>query len=284
MALSREKRVGLTVLLALTVLGILVAFLGRMRLGSPGYTVLVDFRYVDSLKPLAPVLYGGGVKVGEVDHLAMVEGKVRVKLHIYKAYQLPKNSVVTIHTSGILGEKYVQISAGDIAMGVVEKNTVIAGLDPGSLDRTLQKVEALTDFLEPLLTDPKFKKGVHGLLSGLSDLMNELSALVKDSSGDVRAAVKNLREMSEALRGRADEIKGILKSASGMINDANKDKFNRSLTSLDATLAKLDKALAHMDEKKGPMGMMMYDDETAQDLRELLRDLKKHPWKLLWKK
>jgi hypothetical protein len=30
--------------------------------------------------------------------------------------------------------------------------------------------------------------------------------------------------------------------------------------------------------------MMVYDDETAENLRELLRDLKRHPWKLLWKK
>ena len=284
MAWTREKRVGLTVLVTMLALGALVAFLGRMRLGSPGYTVLADFRYVDSLKPLAPVLYGGGVKVGEVDQLDMVDGKVRVKLHIYKSYQLPKDSIVTIHTSGILGEKYVQISAGDISKGVMEKDQIIVGLDPGSLDRTLQKVEALTDFLEPLLTDPKFKKGVHGVIASLNDLTGELSTLVHDSSGDVKIAVKNLREMSENLKGRTDELKGIFKSASGMINEANREKLTRSLASLDTTLSKLDKALAHMDEKKGPLGMMVYDDAAAEDLKDLLKDLKKHPWKLLWKK
>jgi hypothetical protein len=29
---------------------------------------------------------------------------------------------------------------------------------------------------------------------------------------------------------------------------------------------------------------LLKDDKVAQDLRDLIEDLKQHPWKLLWKK
>jgi len=30
--------------------------------------------------------------------------------------------------------------------------------------------------------------------------------------------------------------------------------------------------------------MLVFDEETGENLRTLLSDLKRHPWKLLWKK
>jgi phospholipid/cholesterol/gamma-HCH transport system substrate-binding protein len=282
--MTRELKVGLTVIAGLICAGLLVVFLGRIHFTSPGYPVLVDFRYVDSLKVGAPVLYGGGVKIGEVDGLSISKGLVRVSLHVDKGVQIPLDSVVTIHTSGILGEKYVQVAAGDATLGSLQPKAELIGVDPGSLDRTLQRVEALTDFLEPLLKDPKFKGSIELLLGTLNKTVDQLSHLVSDNSADLRSGVQNLKELSASLRARSEELKPILASASGMMNEKNKKAVEQSLESLQAFSLKLDKVLAQIDEKKGTVGMLLYDDETAENLRELLRDLKRHPWKLLWKK
>jgi phospholipid/cholesterol/gamma-HCH transport system substrate-binding protein len=255
-----------------------------MHFTSPGYPILADFRYVDSLKIGAPVLYGGGVKVGEVDGMDLSKGLVRVHLHIQKDVKIPKDSVITIHTSGILGEKYVQIGAGDEALGFLEPGSDILGVDPGSLDRTLQRVEALTDFLEPLLKDPKFKSSLQVLLGTMNRTVAELGHLVSDNSADLRTSVLNLKELSAGLKARSEELKPILASAQGMLNEKNRKSFEESMASIQSFTTKLDKILAQIDQKKGTIGMMVYDDETAENLRELLRDLKRHPWKLLWKK
>jgi phospholipid/cholesterol/gamma-HCH transport system substrate-binding protein len=282
--MTRELKVGLTVIAGLFCAGLLVVFLGRIHFTSPGYPVLVDFRYVDSLKVGAPVLYGGGVKIGEVDGLSISKGLVRVSLHVNQDVKIPLDSMVTIHTSGILGEKYVQVAAGDSSLGTLQPKAELLGVDPGSLDRTLQRVEALTDFLEPLLKDPKFKGSIQVLLGTLNKTVDELSHLVSDNSADLRSSVQNLKELSASLRARSDELKPILSSASGMLNEKNKKAVEESLASLQAFSLKLDKVLAQIDQKKGTVGMLLYDDETAENLRELLRDLKRHPWKLLWKK
>lgn len=284
MPMSREARVGLTALAGLAAACALVVFLGRFHITQPGYPISVRFRYVDSLKTAAPVLFGGGVKIGEVEDIAMEQGRVAVKIHVDRGVRIPADSVISIHTSGILGEKYVQVGAGDEAKGVMAEGSTVEGVDPGSLDRTLQKVEALTEFLEPLLADPKFRNGVQGLLAGMRKLTEDLGAMIGENRADVRASVKDLRSLTADLRSRTSELKPVIANASSILSDSNTKKVNHSLDSLDSSLTKLDKLLSQIDNKKGTVGLMVYDDEMGENLRSLLADLKRHPWKLLWKK
>lgn len=284
MPLSREARVGLTALAGLVATAALIVFLGRVHISSPGYKVLVKFRYVDSLKPAAPVLYGGGVKIGEVDRINMLDGRVAVRLHVNKGVRIPDNAVISIHTSGILGEKYVQVNAAADSPVFLTPGAVVEGVDPGSLDRTLQRVEALTDFLEPLLTDPKFRGGVQGVLAGLNRVVADLGSLVSENKADIRVAVKDLRQLTGDLRARTGELEPILKNAGKLLSDGNTKKAEASLASLESSLLKLDRLLAQIEAKKGTAGMLIYDNEAGENLRTLLSDLKRHPWKLLWKK
>jgi phospholipid/cholesterol/gamma-HCH transport system substrate-binding protein len=282
--MTRELRVGLTVIAGALCAAALVVFLGRIHFTSPGYPVLASFHYVDSLKEGAPVLYGGGVKIGEVDGIDIDNGLVRVHLHIRREVKIPLDSVITINTSGILGEKYIQVGAGDASQGVLAEGATVDGIDPGSLDRTLKRVEELADFMEPLMKDPKFKGSVQNLLGTMDKTVAELGHLVSDNSADLHTSVENLKELSAGLKARSDELKPILASAQGMVNEKNRKAVEASLASIQSFTDKLDKALAHIDQKKGTIGMMVYDDESAENLRDLLSDLKRHPWKLLWKK
>jgi phospholipid/cholesterol/gamma-HCH transport system substrate-binding protein len=284
MSLSQEARVGATALAGLAAACGLVVFLGQMHLTSPGYPVTIHFNYVDSLKTAAPVLYGGGEKIGEVDEITLDQGKVAVRIHVRRGVQIPLASVISIHTSGILGEKYVQVGAAPLDGGILADGAVVEGEDPGSLDRTLQKVEALTDFLQPLLADPKFRGGVENLLKGMSKLTDDLGAMIAENRTDVRQSVTNLKALTTDLRARSDELKPMLRNAGSILSDENTKKAQRGLDNLDDSLTKLDKILSEIDSKKGTVGMLVYDEETGENLRELLSDLKRHPWKLLWKK
>jgi phospholipid/cholesterol/gamma-HCH transport system substrate-binding protein len=284
MPMSREARVGLSALAGLVATGFLVVFLGRIHFTSAGYPLAARFSYVDSLKTQAPVLYGGGVKIGEVDGISIDAGRVLVSLHIEDGVRIPADSLISIHTSGILGEKYVQVSPGSDLENALAPGSKIEGIDPGSLDRTLQKVEALTAFLEPLLADPKFRGGVQNLLKGLDKVVADLGSLVSENRGDIRASVKDLKQLTGDLRARTSELQPVLKNAGKILSDANTKKVQGSLDNLEGSLAKLDRILTQIDNKKGTVGVLVYDEETGENLRTLLSDLKRHPWKLLWKK
>jgi len=45
----------------------------------------------------------------------------------------------------------------------------------------------------------------------------------------------------------------------------------------------LDAALQHVQAALGTIGGLYLDPKVYEDLRALLDDLKKHPWKMLWK-
>lgn len=277
MALNRVARVGLTGLIGLVCAGVLVVFLGNIRFGRAGYPVTALFNYVDSLKTSAPVLYGGGVAIGQVDGLSIENGRVAVALEINKGVRLPLDSEISIHTAGILGEKYVQIAAGHLALGVLAPGAVVEGVDPGSLDRTLQKVEALSDYLEPLLKNPQVLGGVQHVLAGMDKAAVDLDSMVLENRGDLRASLTDLRVLTRDLRQSAGQIKPL-------VSEGNIKKVQAGVDGLDAAVVKINGILDHVDQKKGTLGVLVFDDQTGENLRELLSDLKRHPWKLLWKK
>jgi phospholipid/cholesterol/gamma-HCH transport system substrate-binding protein len=284
MSLSRSARVGLTGLAGLVCAAALIVYLGDIHFARPGYRVTAMFNYVDSLKPSAPVLYGGGVKIGEVDALSIRDGRVAVDLNIRKDVRIPSDAEITIHTVGILGEKYVQVGAGGTSPDALQPGAVVEGADPGSLDRALQRVEALADYLEPLLKNPKIAGGVEGLLNGLGKATDHLNGMIDENRGDVRSAVTDLKALARELKRDSDSLSPAVRHAGTLLDDDNTRKIQRSLDTLDESLARLDHILAHIEDKKGAVGVLVFDDQTGDDLRDLLSDLKRHPWKLLWKK
>jgi len=77
------------------------------------YRVYAQFENIGGLKPRAPVK-SAGVLVGRVDEIQF-DSKTftaRVTLNVDRRYLFPKDSSVSILTSGLLGEQYVGLEAG----------------------------------------------------------------------------------------------------------------------------------------------------------------------------
>lgn len=77
------------------------------------YRVIAEFDNIGSLKVRAPVK-SAGVVVGRVDDIQFDSKKfaARVTMRIDKRYQFPKDTSVSILTSGLLGEQYLGLEAG----------------------------------------------------------------------------------------------------------------------------------------------------------------------------
>ncbi len=284
MGMTRSARVGLTTLAALVCAGGLAAFLGHLRLSRGGYPLTVVFGYVDSLKTAAPVLYGGGVDIGSVRAIELRDGQVAVVLDVRNGVRIPADSVVGIHTAGVLGEKYVEVAAGHASAGFLAPGAVVRGEDPGSLDRALRKVEALADAVEPLLRDPRTRGGVVHALRSLDKASDDLDAMVEENRADLRASVRNLRGLTADLDATAAQARPLVGRAARLLSEADITRMQDGIDRMDASLTKLDAMMAQIQSGKGALGMLVYDDRVGDDLRDLLEDLKTHPWKLLWKK
>jgi len=129
--------VGLFLVIGILALGYLSIQLGRVSfLGGRGYVVTVDFPSVGGLKAGSTVEIAG-VEIGRVDSIGLDNYQARVLLRVRNGVKLQEDSIASIKTKGLIGEKYVRISPGG-------SDKII---QPGG---KIREVEAPVDFEELL--------------------------------------------------------------------------------------------------------------------------------------
>jgi phospholipid/cholesterol/gamma-HCH transport system substrate-binding protein len=104
--------VGVFVLIGLLALGWMSVRLGRVDLlGTRGYVVSADFPSVGGLKAGSTIEIAG-VEVGRVDRIQLHDYQARVYMVIQPQIKLQDDSIASIKTKGLIGERYVRISPG----------------------------------------------------------------------------------------------------------------------------------------------------------------------------
>jgi phospholipid/cholesterol/gamma-HCH transport system substrate-binding protein len=104
--------VGLFLVLGILALGYLSVKLGRVSfLGGAGYVVTVDFPSVGGLKAGSAVEIAG-VEIGRVESIGLADYQARVTLRLHGDVKLQEDSIASIKTKGLIGEKYVRVSPG----------------------------------------------------------------------------------------------------------------------------------------------------------------------------
>ena len=110
--LDLELVVGIFMIVGVLCLGYLSIKLGKIDvLGRPGYEVYAIFSDIGGLRSGSPVVIAG-VDVGLVESIRLEDYEARVVLQINPGLQLHDDAVVSVKTRGLIGEKYIQISAG----------------------------------------------------------------------------------------------------------------------------------------------------------------------------
>jgi phospholipid/cholesterol/gamma-HCH transport system substrate-binding protein len=104
--------VGIFVILGIVALGYLSISLGQVSfLSGQGYQVTVDFPSVGGLKTGSSVEIAG-VEIGRVQSIGLADYQARVTLRLQVGIKLQEDSIASIKTKGLIGEKYIRISPG----------------------------------------------------------------------------------------------------------------------------------------------------------------------------
>ena len=108
-----ELIVGLFVLIGIIALSYISIKLGKMEwVGGGGYQVTAVFPGVAGLK-VGALVEIAGVEVGRVKSINLDEDyQARVLLDIDWGVELQEDSIASIKTKGLLGEKYVEVVPG----------------------------------------------------------------------------------------------------------------------------------------------------------------------------
>ena len=109
---NEEIAVGIFVLAGIACLVYLAVHLGEMQLFSRGYKVSADFDNISGLKVGASVEVAG-VDVGRVEKISITpDDRARVVLKLEPGLVLKGDTIASIRTKGIIGDKFIKLSMG----------------------------------------------------------------------------------------------------------------------------------------------------------------------------
>ncbi|MCG8553616.1 MAG: outer membrane lipid asymmetry maintenance protein MlaD [Desulfobacterales bacterium] len=137
---NKEFYVGVFIIIGIVCAGYLTIVLGGVPMFSPkGYTLYAYFSSVSGLKDGASIEMAG-VEIGNVSGIMLDKERLeaKVNLRINQGIQLSEDSIASIKTAGIIGEKFVSISPGGSDIMLEDKEAVSnteSALDVESLVR-----------------------------------------------------------------------------------------------------------------------------------------------------
>lgn len=111
---SVELGVGIFVLIGIACVGYLTIRLGKMELiGNEHYYLNARFNSVSGLKAGASIEIAG-VQVGQVDSISLdlKDNVALVRMKIRKDVELTDDTIASVKTAGLIGDKYLKLSPG----------------------------------------------------------------------------------------------------------------------------------------------------------------------------
>jgi phospholipid/cholesterol/gamma-HCH transport system substrate-binding protein len=185
-----EVKVGIFVFIGMLILFVIVFSIGDFYLWNPGYSVRASFRFINGVEESAPVRFAG-VNAGEVKKTQIVvdpatgQTSVELLLWVRQHVMIPEDSVVTINTLGLLGEKYVEIIPGSSNAKPLKDGDKIRGKDPLATEAIAEKAYAVAAKLDQTMThinevvqDSEFKNSLKQVVVNTVDATDSAKAIL----------------------------------------------------------------------------------------------------------
>ncbi len=287
-----ELRVGIVVAVALMVAMAATVYITREG-GLPflggQYTVYSYLRDVNGLKAGAPI-HLSGVEVGSVRDVAFAgpdePAPVRVVMVLRTDVQdrITTNSLVTVGSLGVLGEKMLDVDPGPPGGVPIEDEGLVPGQAEGDpIKGIISDASTTMKDVRDLAAELQQGEGTLGALLKREDLHDELLALIGKAE-DVFVALDrmegtfgklihdpgiydNLNELSVSMRDLVKRIEEGDGTISRLVNDP---EIGRSLARTTENLALLTQRL---DEGEGTFGALLREREFYDRLDSLAANM-----------
>jgi phospholipid/cholesterol/gamma-HCH transport system substrate-binding protein len=199
--MSRSFRLGLFLLTTLAILTACVFLVGRQesKFGS-NYRIRSEFENVAGLNQGADVRVGG-IRKGTVRSIQLPkspDGKVVVTMDLAKETQaiVKQDSVTSIQSEGLLGDKYVEISFGSLDGAPLKGGETIDSQPPLDISDLFQKANQMLDTGEETLGN------IDQITAKVNTGQGTAGKLVNDTTlyKQAAAGVTSLHEDADALQ------------------------------------------------------------------------------------
>ncbi len=280
--MSAEAKVGAFAVGGLMALGSAIYAVGDFNIISDDdMTVYAGFRQVVGLETQSAVRLRG-VPVGNVAEIKNDGSGVTVTLKVKPDTKIPKNSQVTVSSSGVMGEKFVNIMPGQDDGNYLDDGDYIYGTEEAGMnamfngiDKVLGKVDGLLGNMQEIVGNETFQTSVV-----------TMSKNMEEASGNVDRFTGSLAKMSEENVGKvsqmADNMNEVLASLNrsmatveGMTQNINRFAGNpKTAEDLQTTLKNISDTSKNVASMAENMNKFAGDPKVAEDLKATVHNAK----------
>ena len=252
---STELKVGSFAVAVIVILAFMTFRVGGLDwLKKEGYTVYVNFRNIAGLDEKTKVKIAG-VDAGIIEKIDLKDGTARLTLRIDNGVLIYRDAVASIKSSGLLGDKYLEIKIGSEKPPLKNGDSVENVMELVDVDDMVRKLSKVSDNISTLaesLNDAfgteEAKQALKGSVLNLEDITTNLN----------RTIVVNDRKMRNVL----DNIQNLTASFNDILNK-NKGPFSSTVANMEDFSAKL--------KSEGPV-LIANLNKATKDLREMVEE------------
>jgi phospholipid/cholesterol/gamma-HCH transport system substrate-binding protein len=281
MAISREVRVGLFLVIAFLILISLFELLGKETIFGRMVEYRTSFKSIPGLKVGDPVRLAG-VDVGTVRDIRVIGARVEVALRVKPGTPVKTDSIATIKLTSLLGTNFVDLTFGSPAAQVAPPGSLLPSSEPPDLNTLLARLNDAAGDIQNLArqVNEGLGKSIEPISSTFQTMdkiakqiergEGTLGRLIVDDSlyREIRGVAGNLNQVSQQLA----KGQGTLGK---LVSDEQLYRDMRALTAdLRGTAASMNRIMTDIDSGKGSLGKLVRDEAFYTEAREALGGLR----------
>jgi phospholipid/cholesterol/gamma-HCH transport system substrate-binding protein len=275
---SSETWVGIFVVIGIFLLVFMTLKIERFQIGKEaGYLLNIYFDSAVGLARNAPVRVAG-VRVGNVEKVALEQGKAKVIFHLPHRITIYKDAKAYLKSEGFLGEKYIEIIPGTPGSPKAEPNGVVEqGSPPADVEQFLSNMSAVREDLKEVIKplgdilksiDPK---KVEEIVNNVDKFSGQLTSLAKDSKETIekaKGAFSKMEDIGEKVN-KGEGTLGKLITDESIYREAKEvvEKVKETAETLKNVSDKIERG-------EGTLGKLIQDESLYNEAKETLRSVK----------
>jgi phospholipid/cholesterol/gamma-HCH transport system substrate-binding protein len=281
MAMSREVRVGLFLVVAFLILISLFELLGKETIFGRMVEYRTSFKSIPGLKAGDPVRLAG-VDVGTVRDIRVVGARVEVLLRVKPGTPVKTDSIATIKLTSLLGTNFVDITFGSPAAQISPPGSLLQSSEPPDLNTMLVRLNDAAGDIQSLVrqVNEGLGKSIEPISSAFQS-MDKIAKKIEKGEGTLGRLIaddslyRDIRGMAANLSQVSDQIAKGQGTLGKLLSDDALYKDMRGLTAdLRVSTGSLSRMMKDIESGKGSLGKLVKDDTLYNETREAMSGIR----------
>ncbi len=283
---SAEFKVGVFTLIVLLIIAFFTFRIGGFEwlYKKKEYILYVYFRNIANLDDKSQVRIAG-VTVGKIKKIELSDNMARITMGINEGINIPVDSVAYIRSTGLLGDRYLEIKPGKERVYLKDGDTIRNVEEMADMDEMLRKLSSLSEnvdkfvsLVNEFLGNEESKRALKESIMNLRDITANLRDAISRNDKRLEKLMAKLEDLADSLKGMIDENreqlkKAIAKAPEVMDELKNTTKELKSMieenrSNLKETTEQLNRLTSDIQEGKGTLGKLMKDERLYESLNK----------------